>query len=95
MAPQDTLADDSRVGSALIIALVGLLVPTGLVIFLVYRGWHSTAIVGVVGLFTGLIGTLVGAFLGVQVGAAGKQKAEDVARRALAALPPDKANALL
>jgi zinc transporter ZupT len=92
--PSITSNSDTRIGSALIIALVDLLIPTGLVIFLVLRNWQSNDIVGVVGLFTGLIGTLVGAFLGVQVGATGKQKAENIARRALAALPPEQAQAL-
>jgi hypothetical protein len=50
---------------------------------------------------TGVVGTLVGAYFGVQVGAAGKEKAEDArakseeeAKAALAALPPDQAEAV-
>ena len=37
----------------------------------------------------------MGAFLGVQVGSAGKQKAENLANRALAALQPDEAAKVL
>jgi hypothetical protein len=50
---------------------------------------------------TGVVGTLVGAYFGVQVGAAGKEKAEEKrerseaeAKAALAALPPEEAKAV-
>jgi hypothetical protein len=50
---------------------------------------------------TGVVGTLVGAYFGVQVGSAGKERAEDArekseqeAKAALAALPPDRAEAV-
>lgn len=102
-------ATDSRVSSALIVALVGLTIPTGLVVFLELRGHTVNDIAATVGLFTGLVGTLVGAFLGVQVGSAGKEKAEagkekaeagkekaeGIAQRALAALPPEQAQSVL
>ena len=51
---------------------------------------------------TGVVGTLVGAYFGVQVGAAGKDKAEaardkadETAKAALGALPEAKAEAVL
>jgi hypothetical protein len=95
MPPTEPENDDVRVGSALIVAVIGLLIPAALVIFLVLRGWKSDEISGIIGLFTGIVGTLVGAFLGVQVGAAGKEKAEKLANRALSALPEEKAKEVL
>ena len=80
MAKGDT--PDVRVSSALIVAVVGLLIPAILVMFLAVRSWQPNDIATIVGLFTGVVGTLVGAFLGVQVGAAGKEKAEDKAAKA-------------
>lgn len=88
-------SDDSRVGSALIIAVIGLVIPALLVWLLVEKSWKVSDIATIVGSFTGVTGTLVGAFLGVQIGSAGKQKSDDIAKRALAALPPDQANAVL
>ncbi|OGX91299.1 hypothetical protein BEN49_20325 [Hymenobacter coccineus] len=38
--------------------------------------WKASELVSLAGLFTGIVGTLVGAFLGVQVGAQGKDAAE-------------------
>ena len=93
--PGNNSSDETRVGSALIIAVVGLLIPAILVVFLAFKDWKVNDITTIVGCFTGLVGTLVGAFLGVQVGSAGKQKAENLARRALSELPPEKARELL
>jgi len=94
-----SLSDDDnelKYGSALIVAVVGLLIPALLAFGLSFRPvWQPSDIATLVGLFTGVVGTLVGAFLGVQVGSAGKQKAENLANRALAALPPDQANNVL
>ncbi len=84
--------DQSRVVSAVAIAFIGLVIPGILVIVL---GWHvewkASEISTLAGAFTSIVGTLVGAFLGVHVGEAGKEKAEAVAQRALAALPDDSA----
>jgi lysylphosphatidylglycerol synthetase-like protein (DUF2156 family) len=66
-------------------------------------------IVAIVGLFTSVTGTLVGALVGHQIGAAGaeherrsreaaeehRQRAEEVTRRALAHLNPDTAKEVL
>jgi hypothetical protein len=87
--------DPTRVSSALVIAILGLLIPAALVVFLVLKDWKSADVATIVGLFTSVVGTLVGAFLGAQVGSAGKQKAEDLARRALAALPPERAEQIV
>jgi hypothetical protein len=66
-------------------------------------------VVAIVGLFTSVTGTLVGAFFGLQIGAAGaeherrsrktaeesRQRAEEVTRAALAHLNPDTAKEVL
>jgi hypothetical protein len=83
--------DGLKYAAALIVAVIGLIIPAVLVISLAWQGCKSNEVSTVVGSFTTVVGTLVGAFLGVQVGSAGKQKAESIARRALAALPPAEA----
>ena len=95
MADTRSGTDDSRIGSALIIAILGLLIPAILVVILVSKGWNASDVSSIVGVFTSIVGTLVGAFFGVQVGAAGKDKAQNLANRALAALPPETAKAIL
>ncbi|MDZ4782937.1 MAG: hypothetical protein SGJ19_22030 [Planctomycetia bacterium] len=101
--------DGTRINAALIVAVVGLLVPAAIVIVCAVVGWPANDIATIVGLFTSVAGTLVGAILGAQIGAAGKANAEEgkkiaeqgkeraqqLAQRALAALPPDTANAVL
>ena len=56
----------------------------------------------VVGAFVGLVGTVVGAFFGAQIGSAGKEKAErerkeaeEKAFRIATLLPPDKAKSII
>jgi hypothetical protein len=95
-------ANFNSVGAALTVAIVGLVVPGSLVVLLVLRDWQANEIATVIGLFTGLVGTMVGAFLGVQVGAVGKQEAiearkeaEAVTRRALATMPAAEAAKIL
>lgn len=95
MADTRSGTDDSRIGSALIIAILGLLIPAILVVILVSKGWNASDVSSIVGVFISIVSTLVGAFLGVQVGAAGKDKAQNLANRALAALPPETAKAIL
>jgi hypothetical protein len=64
--------------------------------------WDEVANVAtVVGAVSSLVGTVVGAFFGVQFGAAGKERAEaardrsqEMAEAALSMLPPDSANQL-
>ena len=88
--------DDLKYGAALIVAVVGLVIPAVLAGWLALReGWKPSDVTALAGLFTGVVGTLVGAFLGVQVGAAGKERAEQLAQRALGALPPERAAELL
>jgi hypothetical protein len=87
--------DDLKYGSALILAVIGILILAAVVIWLACLKWTATDITAICSVFTTLLGTLIGAFLGVQVGSAGKEKAENVARKALAALPPETAAKIL
>jgi hypothetical protein len=101
--PQDLETDSMRIRYAFWLAVIGLGLAALLVMFLVLAGWKTASdVAAVVGLFTSVLGTLVGAFFGVQIGSAGKEKerraaeaAERLAQRALAALPPEQAQAVL
>jgi hypothetical protein len=96
MSTKSSSDEELKYGAALIVAVVGLLIPAVLAFGLSFRpDWKPNDISTLVGVFTGVVGTLVGAFLGVQVGSAGKQKAENLANRALAALPPEQANEVM
>ena len=110
---------DSRSMYALIVAVIGLAIPAVLIGLLAHYNvvnnqtekllWEPSEITSVAGLFTSIVGTLMGAFLGVQVGSAGKQQAEQRAHEAekkateaemlsrktlLAMLPPEQARKL-
>jgi uncharacterized membrane protein len=92
MSTLEESSDDLRYGGALIVILVGLAVIALLSYFLpVKESWKAADVIALVGTLTTFLGTVVGAFLGVQVGAAGKQKAENLANRALGALAPAEA----
>lgn len=96
MATKHQADDDLRYGAALIVAIVGLLIPAVLAVVLAFRPeWKPSDVAALVGAFTGVVGTLVGAFLGIQSASAGRQKAERLAARALAALPPETAEEVL
>jgi len=67
----------------------------------IFRWADVTSVATVVGAVTSLVGTVVGAFFGIQVGAVGKERAEasrerseEVTRAALAMLPPESAEQL-
>ena len=99
LSPAPPEIEQLRIKYAFWLAIIGLSIAAILVMFLVYRGWsEAERVVAVVGLFTSVLGTLVGAFFGMQIGAAGKEKdqqarqnAESLARKALSALPPESA----
>jgi hypothetical protein len=66
-----------------------------------FRWAEVTSVATVVGAVASLVGTVVGAFFGVQVGGAGKEKAEaarerseEVTRSALSMLAPESAEQL-
>jgi hypothetical protein len=50
-------SDDTRVGSALIVAVTGLMLPPCLLLFLVYKGWSASDAASIVGVFAGIVGT--------------------------------------
>ncbi len=93
---ESTVSEELKFGGAMWIVLFGLMMIGCLAYFLTGRGdWKVSDIMTLIGSLTTFLGTVVGAFLGVQVGAAGKASAENVARRALAALPPESARHVL
>jgi hypothetical protein len=94
-----------RIQHAFWIAIFGLLIAAVLLIFLVAHRKpkieKADDIVAIIGLFTSVIGTLVGTFIGVHIGSAGVEherrsrwRAEEITRMALAHLHPDKAKEL-
>ena len=98
------------VGAFLVIAL-GLIVIAVLAMMMpvTANAWKPSDVTTLIGSLTTFLGSVVGAFLGVQVGAAGKDKAETarakaevdkdkahgMAMRALAALPPSDAQRVM
>jgi hypothetical protein len=98
--------EQMRITYAFWLAVIGLALAAALVVFLVnggsYKAATSTDIVAIVGLFTSVLGTLVGAFFGLQIGSAGKEKAQqnekdatNLAHKALAALQPEQAQRIV
>lgn len=85
-----------RYGAALLVVFLGIMVIAVLTYFLpIHDGWKSTDVIALIGTMTTFLGSIVGAFLGVQAGAAGKQKAQDLLNSALAALPTVDAQKVL
>jgi hypothetical protein len=105
--------EQMRIRHAFLLSVFGLGLAAALTVFLVVatktKVETSAEVVAIVGLFTSVTGTLVGAFFGMQIGAAGaeherrnrqsaednRQRAEEVTRRALAHLSPDAAKQVL
>lgn len=72
-----------RIRLAFWLSVIGLTLAALLVVVLLRSELKTaTDITSVVGLFTSVLGTLVGAFFGLQIGAAGKEKAEQRAEEA-------------
>jgi divalent metal cation (Fe/Co/Zn/Cd) transporter len=95
-ASQATNSDELKYGSALVVTIIGFVGIAFLVVFVpVKDGWKASEVTALVGTLTTVLGTIVGAFLGIQVGSAGKQKAEDLANRALASLAPEEAEKVI
>ena len=91
-----SFADFFRIRSALIIVVTGLAIFALLAYFLpVTDGWKASEVNSLVGTLTTFLGTAIGAFLGVQIGAAGKEKSDKLAHEALGQLTPDKAAEVL
>lgn len=90
------VSDELKYGSATWIVLFGLALIGCLAYFLTDDiNWTVAELMTLIASLTTFLGTIVGMFLGVQAGAAGRANAENVARRALAALPPDSARQVL
>lgn len=83
-------ADYLRIERAFHLAVIGLSLAAALVVFLNFRsGIETSDILSIVGLFTSVLGTLVGAFFGLQVVSASKLQADrraDQAQRKVEAL---------
>ena len=106
----DPTTEQMRIRYAFSLAIIGLGIAAALAVFLVLRGWNNPSnVIAVVGLFTSVLGTLVGAFFGLQIGAAGREmdqqtarhaletarRSDTLARAALGALPPERAKEVL
>jgi ABC-type transport system involved in cytochrome bd biosynthesis fused ATPase/permease subunit len=69
----------TRINRAFQLSIFGLLLAASLVVVLLFSGSgqrSASDITAIVGLFTSVLGTLIGAFFGLQIGAADKAKAE-------------------
>jgi vacuolar-type H+-ATPase subunit I/STV1 len=79
-----------RIQKAFWLAVFGLFLAALLVLILLLFGIKTSSdIVAIVGLFTSVLGTLVGAFFGLQVGYAGNEKAEQKSAALLSAATPE------
>jgi uncharacterized membrane protein len=94
----DHQLDQLRIRYGLWIILAGFLLVALVSVVSIFKWEDVTSVATAIGATTSLVGTVVGSFLGVQVGAAGKERAqadlrhvEEVARLALSMLPPEVA----
>lgn len=71
--------------------LAGLATLTAMFIAVVVMFETATDVSTALGAVAGTVGTLVGAFFGIQVGTAGKEKAEDDAKKLAAIASPELA----
>jgi len=80
---KDPALEKYRIRSALTLSIVGLALAAVVVIALLIAGWRTGSDVSaVVGLFTTTLGTMVGAFFGLQIGSSGKEEANSRAKSA-------------
>jgi uncharacterized membrane protein len=80
---KDSTVEILRINNAFYLAVIGLSLAALIVVVLLFAGFkESKDITSIVGLFTSVLGTLVGAFFGLQIGSAGKEKAEERADKA-------------
>ena len=93
--------DRMRIRYGLLIILTGFALVALVSLVSIWRWEDVTSVATAIGATTSLVGTVVGSFLGVQVGSAGKERAEvdrqqveEMARAALSMSPPDVANQL-
>jgi hypothetical protein len=70
-------SEQMRIRLGYILAISGLGATAALILVLVFvKQSAATDIVAIVGLFTSVFGTVIGAFFGIQAGAAGKEAVE-------------------
>src|SRR5919202_1547915 len=93
--------DRLRIKYGLLIILAGFVLVALISVVSIFRWQDVTSVATAIGATTSLVGTVVGSFLGVQVGSAGKerveadrQQVEEMARVALSMLPPNVAKQL-
>jgi hypothetical protein len=84
------------------VIIIGFILVAVIFIVAIFKWQEASDVTAVVGAFTGLVGTVVGAFFGAQIGSAGKEKAErerkeaeEKAFRIATLIPPDKAKDIL
>jgi hypothetical protein len=76
--PPNGSVEKLRINRAFQLAVFGLTLSAVLAVVLLFHDSMSAAeITALVGLFTSVLGTLVGAFFGLQIGSADKAKAEE------------------
>jgi hypothetical protein len=75
-------SDQMRIKYGFWVVVIGL-VAVVMVFVVAVAKWNTAGDVSaVVGSVTGVVGTIVGAFFGIQVGSAGKEKAENERKKA-------------
>jgi len=94
--------DQMRIRYGFWIIILGFVLVTVVFLAAILKWTTASDVATVVGSVTGVVGTIIGAFFGVQVGSAGKEKAEtarnqaeDKVVRLAAALDPTVANNIL
>jgi hypothetical protein len=94
--------DELRMRYGFWIVIAGLVVVGAVFVAAVLKWTTAADVSTAVGSLTGVVGTIIGAFFGVQVGSAGKEKAEaervameNKALSLAAELPPDRAKKIL
>lgn len=77
-AKTDPKTEQLRINRAFWLAIFGLTLAAIVAVTLFFGGMDEASdLTSVVGLFTSVLGTLVGAFFGLQIGSAGKEEAEE------------------
>src|SRR5918911_4862173 len=97
--PEQQQIDQQRIRYGLWIILTGFALVALITVVSIFKWDDVTSVATAIGATTSLVGTVVGSFLGVQVGSAGKERVEtdrrrleQFARLALAMLPPEVAS---
>src|SRR5918994_2911902 len=96
--PEQQQIDQQRIRYGLWIILTGVALEALITVVSIFKWNDVTSVATAIGATTSLVGTVVGSFLGVQVGLAGKERVEadrvqleETVRLALSLLPPEVA----